>query len=290
MADKGLSNENILVSFHAGCASGVKKSKKATAQLAELNNAEAGSVSGNLKTFSVGIKPVKDHSQLARNHFGMLTLGWGDDGKRLTNNAVWEGGLRKSLEDFKVANEKLMREFISNYEYWMDDAKKRLGTLHDPADWKSPDELMDKWYFHYDIAVVPDPERDVRAGWSPNQLQRIKKDWEAGIERKMEKAQKEVFERCKDVVGKVSDRMESYDGGQKGSFHDTLITNVREFADILPAFNFNHSSEMEEFQKKLVKDLASVDPTQLRNSPELREKTKTIADDLLKRIGSFGSK
>ena len=101
-----------------------------------------------------------------------------------------------------------------------------------------------------------------------------------------------VAQRLEETLSNIVDRMNGYDGTRKGSFRDSLIENVRDLADLLPGFNITSDPKLEDIRTRIVKDLASVDPKDLRGDGDdakvLRKEVKSSAADILARVGNFG--
>ena len=291
MASNGLADSNMLVRLTLGGPSGIKAKKRESQDLADSKNADQRLTKVVIHTFKKQIEPVKAHQQFVRQYFNNNTLPWGDGGQRLVNNAHWEK-LRKFLEEAKMKNQSLYAEFLDNMPRHIESASRpgELGDLFDRDDFKTREELLGKWKFQWDEDTVPDAEHDVRAGWSPQQIERMKTVWKEQEDRKTKEAMSDVTERVQAHLSRISDRLGAYNGGRTGSFKDTMIGNMRDLANLLPAFNLTNDPELEAIHRQIMQEICPLDPKELRKSPELRAVGKRAADDLLARIGSFGQK
>lgn len=289
MASTGLADQNILVTLELGKPSGEKVKRRESNELAEEKRADASITTVKVETFKKMLSLVRKHQNAVRIYFNSRTLPWGDTSQRLVSNGIWDD-LRNYLEREKIEDEKLYRAFLDALPGYIARASDPgvLGDFFDPSDFKPRDELLDKWKFRWDEATVPDAEHDIRAGWSPGQVVRMKKVWAEQSERKTRKAMRDVATRVENCLSNISDRMEKYDGTKTGSYSDTLITNIRDLTELLPAFNITNDPELEEIHRRLLSDICPLDPKELRKSDTMRSDTKSKADDLLKRIGSFG--
>jgi hypothetical protein len=291
MASTGLADLNTLVEFHTGCPSGIKTKREESNELAHAKKADSRLTRVQIDTFKKQIEPVKKHQNAARTYFNSVTLPWGEGGQRLVSYGKWDS-VRIHLEKEKMVSERLYHAFLDNMPEHIENCAREgvLGDLFDRDDFKTRDDLLGKWKFYWDQANVPDAEHDVRAGWSPQQVSRMKTVWKAQNDRKVGEAMKTVGTRVEDCLSRISDRMEKYDGKKVGSFKNTMIGNMRELAAMLPAFNLTNDPELEEIHRRILRDICPLDPAELRKSQTMRQDAKSKADDLLARIGNFGNK
>jgi hypothetical protein len=70
----------------------------------------------------------------------------------------------------------------------------------------------------------------------------------------------------------------------EGVFRDSLVGNVRELAELLPAFNFNGDPAFDKLVKRIQNELCAEEPKTLREHDDVRESVKKSADDILKDV------
>mgnify|MGYP003656076995 CR=1 FL=1 len=288
--DDGLGSNHILVSLHIKKPSGIKTKRSASRELASQKNANDKRVKVTVETFKDGLSELEGHRQMTRSDFDRRSLNWGDDGKRLWHVPEWDK-FRPKMEEYKAENYAHYKKFLRGYEEIKNDAQRPapygLGDLYDETDWKSVEWLESRWMFEWDICPVPRPESDVRSGWGPQHVERMKREFEEQNQRKIVNAQKDVFGRLEGVLARYS-KLDEYNGTAKGRFTDSIADNTRELANILPGFNFNNDPEIEDICARITRELCPIGAQTLRDSESIRMKAKKTADELRQRIGSFG--
>jgi len=179
--DDGLGSNHVLVSLHIKKPSGIKTKRSASKELAERKKANDRRVKVTVETFKDGLAELEGHRQMTRSEFDRRSLNWGDDGKRLWHVPEWDK-FRPKMEEYKAENYAHYKKFLRGYEEIKNDAQRPapygLGDLYDEADWKSVEWLESRWMFEWDICPVPRPESDVRSGWGPRHVQRMRKEFE----------------------------------------------------------------------------------------------------------------
>ena len=97
-----------------------------------------------------------------------------------------------------------------------------------------------------------------------------------------------------DRLGGLADMLgeqRAADGGDgikaTGTFHDTLVSNVTELADILPGLNLAQDPALDAMARRLREDLASVDADTLRADPIVRADTAAAADAILRHVSDY---
>ena len=93
------------------------------------------------------------------------------------------------------------------------------------------------------------------------------------------------------LVWVMSERLAAFsnkkEGERGGYFKDTLVENVRELAELLPAFNFNNDPAFDALAKRIKNELCVEDAKALREHADVRETVKKSADDILKDVESL---
>jgi hypothetical protein len=101
----------------------------------------------------------------------------------------------------------------------------------------------------------------------------------------MENAMRDVWARMHDVVFKMAERLDD----PKKLFHDTLVSNVQETADLLRHLNATKDSNIEAIRQRIETDLCQVDAKQLRENLSRRALVARLARDILSSMDSMAS-
>ena len=89
---------------------------------------------------------------------------------------------------------------------------------------------------------------------------------------------------------KMSKSLRDYnpDGGRDSAFRKTLVTNVKESAELLSRVNFTDNEMISLIQKEILENLVQFDEQQLKGSAPLRKAIAGKADQILENFEMFG--
>jgi hypothetical protein len=115
------------------------------------------------------------------------------------------------------------------------------------------------------------------------------------VENAQEIAMQTLWKRLHTVVEHMAERLHAYTtdpdtGKVKGKFHDTLVSNVRDVCDLIPNLNIQDDGKLEAIRQQIAKDLAKLEPQELRDNDDQRAEAATkatqIADQMSAIMGS----
>jgi hypothetical protein len=287
-----LSERAVLAGLHIGNWSGTLHDRDISDETAERHKADARD-SGRYTKQLVSKKAlhhVGSHISAARRAHRLLTLPWDDLGTRILSNR----GYIQYTEQMQLrrhAVEAAAHEFCANYEQYVNEAKTRLGSMFDATDYPSAESIQKRFYVDVEIRPVPEAA-DFRAQLSDDSVRAIVKDIETRTEARLQAAVNDVFERIADVTGKMVERLRAYKPSEGGgrpenTFKDSLVYNVQELADLIPALNITQDPRLDALQQRLLNELAGQSPDLLRDDDRLRNKTADAAEKILKKVQGF---
>ena len=109
-----------------------------------------------------------------------------------------------------------------------------------------------------------------------------------------------TVERITEVVGKMAESLGEYGQEIPGakankktghkptrSFKDTLVGNVRELADLLPAFNLSNDPALTAITDRITKELCVEEPEELRENDKARAVVQKSAESILEDVSKF---
>lgn len=286
-----LSERAMLASLHISAWSGMMLDKEVTDATNEDFKAskDAGRYNKRLVAtkFFQGISSA--HSNSRRIH-RLLTLPWEDDGTRVlatTGYMAYTEQMKKCR--LKVEEEvKLLKGERDNI---IADGKQRLGDMFNIDDYPSLEEMLDKFDFDVEIKSMPESS-DFRAKLSDDATKAIIKDIERRSNERLENAMSDVFKRIQEMVGHMSEKLREYtpakDGKKaSGVIRDSIVYNIHELAELLPALNVTDDPRIEQLRKQLLEELVEHSPEILRADVKVRTATISKADKILKKVNSY---
>lgn len=209
------------------------------------------------------------------------TLPWDDAGGRIlpTKNFM---SYTKKMRTLKEKFEQAVREFITNYPTYREEAETRLAGMFNSADYPSGHEIERKFDFGTDIEPVPHAA-DFRINLQKLDQERLATALEESVERRMKVATDDLFRRVVEVTKRFAETLSNPDA----IFRDTLVENAVDLVNLLPKLNVANDPELEKIRKEVAKKLASQSADNLRNAPEVRAKVADDAQAILDKMSSY---
>ena len=287
-----LSERAVLAGLHVGFWTGTMHDREVSDETAERHKADSKD-SGKYTKQLVSKKAlhhVGSHVSAARRAHKLLTLPWDDLGTRILSNRGYVG-YTEQMKLRRHAVEAAAHEFCTNYDSYINEAKTRLGSMFSQEDYPAAEDVRRKFYIDVEIKPVPEAA-DFRAQLSDDSVRAIVKDIETRTEARLQAAVNDVFERIADVTGKMVERLRAYKPSEGGgrpenTFKDSLVYNVQELADLIPALNITQDPRLDALQQRLLNELAGQSPDLLRDDDRLRNKTADAAEKILKKVQGF---
>lgn len=179
-----------------------------------------------------------------------------------------------------------VKRFIKEYPRLVQEGKKALGNVQNPDSFYPTEEKL-KEMFRVDLAEGPigDPKT-----WQPHldevTVERLRMDFDALLGRQVKDAVTGAMHRMSSYIAHMAETLQDPD---KNKFHKTLLGNIRELAEILPAFNLMDDPQIEEIVKDIQQNLFDGSTKNLKEDYNVRDKAakeaRRIAD---KMEGLFG--
>lgn len=255
------------------------------------HSAESGTVSV-YKSFFHGedtLKEIRKIYNQARNHLQKHTLPWGDQNIRIIKKDKWPE-FEAAMVDFHSKFDVAVDAFLADYDNMKDRSKVRLGNLWSEDTFPTKDELKESFVWIENGAQIPDIE-DFRVEMSAEDAERFKNLCANTVKRDIENTVVSNLGKIRSSVGRFFDRMGSYgvDPATKkvvGKFKDDTVHMLSELADFVESYNITDNDEIREIAKD-IRELGKLDPDDLRNNPQSREKAHSKAEQILKRVSNM---
>ena len=289
-SSEGVRSKAVLVRVEIGSYSGVKRDRELSQAVADTHDAssEAINVAKNLVSSYNYLKEIKKIVGKVRNYVSDRTLPWSDgtEGWRLISTEVrgtdstyrrWQ----KDIADFENEFNKEVEAFLKNYDNLITADKDILGEAFDISDYKSVEELRDKFKFESKVQPIPNSS-DLRVGLSRSEEDKLRNKLSKEIEGNFESARTVLLTRVVEKLSTVSESLNKYDPENKGKgfFNDSLVPNLRDLATTVGDLNVNSDPEIEKLRQKISSDLTLDDTQTLREDSSKRKKVAKSAKDV----------
>ncbi len=225
----------------------------------------------------------------ARDDHYYLTLPWTDVGFRILSSA----GYFKYNQTMKAHETAFWNEFRTvfqpNYNQYREDARVKLNGLFNADEYPSAAEIEKKFAFVLTVDGIKEAA-DFRVDLGDAETARIKAEIETRVQSQIALAVKDIWTRLSSVVAKMSERLNAYtetENGVVGTFRDTLVTNIVELLDVVPLLNITSDPAIDQFCKRIRRELTAHSPEELRDSEIVRKDTARRADDILSQMSGY---
>lgn len=277
----------MLVEQTIGVWEGIRQDRKASTEVASLNNAQQGTV--NVRKRLLGtckeLEAIRSFRNTCRKYHRENTLPWGHMGLRmLTNEQFFDYNEEVTGQQQRFAT--LVDEFLDVYDDEVTKAVNKLGSLFNRSDYPSVSTL--KQWFRFSVNYVPLPsEGNFISDMFHQHADALNAGYEKYYEEQIEHAMQDIWQRLVPPLENMA-RMLDYDYSDTPTgFRDTLVSNVTNVAKLLKTCNIKKDPLMEEVHQELVSALRGVGPEQLRASASLRLETRANIRRIIDKLPSL---
>jgi hypothetical protein len=279
-----ITSSAVLVEMNISVWTANKLDKGATEKVVSDNAAvqNAAQVRKNLMAGTTLRKDIADYAAGCRLWHNTRTLPWADKGARLLSTSLFmdyksEANVRRDTFN------KMADNFIQQYPALVQTANNYLGTLFNPEDYPSVDEVRDKFGFRLVFSPVPE-SGDFRLQVAEQDLNDLRQQYESNFNDRLAEAMREPWDRLHKLLTGMSEKLTDVDGEDetKKRYHDTLITNAQSLCSMLTHLNITKDPKLEQARRDLELTMLGADIDAIKESPEVRKGMKDKLDAILK--------
>lgn len=225
------------------------------------------------------LKGIQRVANDARTYHYSRTLPWKDDGFRVLPSAIFFDYSQK-MREFEDLFQLELQEFLNNYVLYINQAQIRLGSLFDQSNYPTCRDLTRKFNFETDITPFPTAS-DFRVDLNSAEVDRIKQSIEKNVDRAINDAQNDLYNRIAVAVGNMAERLADKDA----IFRDSLVGNLRELVGLIPKLTLKDDLKLQDILNDIDAKLCDVEPQDLRDDKDLRTEKAKQAQDILDNLG-----
>lgn len=279
-----ITSSAVLVEMNISVWTANKLDKSATEKVVSDNAAvqNAAQVRKNLMAGTTLRKDIADYAAGCRLWHNTRTLPWADKGARLLSTSLFmdyksEANVRRDTFN------KMVDTFIQQYPSLVQTANNYLGTLFNPEDYPSVDEVRSKFGFRLVFSPVPE-SGDFRLQVAEQDLDDLRQQYEMNFNDRLAEAMREPWDRLHKLLTGMSEKLTDVDGEDesKKRYHDTLITNAQSLCSLLTHLNVTKDAKLEQARRDLELTMLGADIDAIKESPEVRKGMKDKLDAILK--------
>jgi hypothetical protein len=279
-----ITSSAVLVEMNISVWTANKLDKSATEKVVSDNAAvqNAAQVRKNLMAGTTLRKDIADYAAGCRLWHNTRTLPWADKGARLLATSLFMD-YKNEVNVRRDTFNKMVDNFMVQYPSLVQTANNYLGTLFNPEDYPSPDEVRDKFGFRLVFSPVPEAA-DFRLQVAEQDLLDLRQQYEDSFNDRIAEAMREPWDRLHKMLTGMSEKLTDVAGEDetKKRYHDTLITNAQSLCSMLTHLNITKDPQLEQARRDLELTMLGADIDIIKESPEVRKGMKDKLDAILK--------
>jgi|10_taG_2_1085330.scaffolds.fasta_scaffold00143_12 hypothetical protein len=266
-----------------------KLDKRLTAKVNKQTKAKKGTIGVTKDLVDCAeVKQLKTLQGHIRNNIvDHLTVPWGDHGQRLITVELldrFEDELAQAVLDWDT----LLHDLKTSYPIAVANSADLLGTAHNPADYPTTDQIIAKYGIEVKYCHLPD-SGDIRVDLPQSKIDKIVNSVDDQVTAGIKESTTRIHKRLTDKLGALIEKLSGYTvdaktGKATGNFAPTLVTNLTDLVDILPALNVTGDPALAQATDEIVAQLGDLKPEALKTNESYRKdtiaKAKTIASSL----------
>jgi len=268
-----LANSAVLVSLHIKQWSARKLDRKASKEVCDAHEAHSSAGNFNKQLIrKMDLKPIQRVVNSARNYHYENTLAWDHDGADMLPSRHYITYMSK-MADYQAEFQKEVDNFIKTYPELLTSVMNDLSSLYNSEDYPSQEKLRHK--FTMNIRVTPIPESgDFRVDLPEKERQKLQEELDQRLSDANQAAEKDLYMRLYTTLAKAVVVLKTPDK----IFRNSLILNIIELTNKIPAMNFNNSTELEQHARDLSVISKNIEIDKLREEDAIYR--RTVANDL----------
>ena len=274
-----LLSKAMLVRFSTSCWGAKKNDSEVAEEVATKHKSDSSL--GKFTKSLLKSEARNEYRKVCREAYALhrrFTLPWDEGVGLLPASMFWK--YNEEMEVLKRKAEELANEFVKEYRAeWsggLAQYKKALGDLFNAEDYPEPDQVKAKFGIRIRVQPLTNPN-DFRVQLGNGTTDTVKQQMMDDLKADLSEALKAPWERLHKAVVKIHTRLADSDA----VFRDTLIDNVKELIEILPALNVTGDPELTRLINSVKKDLCVDDVKALRKDEKFRAEVAKNAADIL---------
>lgn len=284
-----VSRSAMLVDMSLSVWTAIKRDRFASEKVTRDNNAARGvaAVQKKLLGDCAELDAVHKFAEGIRKVHRSLTLPWSDAGLRLLPTAQFFR-YNEVMVECEAEFRRLVDCFLDAYDYEVADAKLKLGSLYDEAEYPSRQEVARKFAFRFSYVPLPSAN-DWRVDMEKQTRDALKTEYERYFAEQLDAAVTDLRERVRDTILTLARQLEPVAEGEKARrIYDSVVDRAKELVDMLRTCNVTNDAGLSSAYVELTQALDGVSADALRNDEACKAETKRKLDAALEKFPGLG--
>lgn len=275
---QNLRDRAILVHCRISQWNGSKRNQKESEELCNRKGASEDAATVIINYIpKATLKSLRAKANRVRSTFMEWTRPWLDGGVRILareNLPKYDEAIEKAISDYNTYASRWIRD---TYPTILQQMPKRLSRLLDNHPMPTAIQLLSRFQIQHSKFPVPDAN-DIQNDKGENNT--LKQQVTDSIRKATKRTVVDIWVELTTLISKVKESL----GNPDKTFKDSLIKNLQTFCERIPTENFNDDTQLEEARQNIIKQLASIDPQDLRENKSLRKSASQKATEILQSI------
>ena len=278
-----ISASSMLVELNLSVWTANKLDRSATDTVLVSNGAtshDAAQVRKNLMSGTSARKKIADYATGCRNWHYTRTLPWSDKGVRLLPTSLffdYKAELTKRQFEF----DRMIGQFLIDYPQLVQQAQSNMGTLFNPEDYPSAEEVRSKFGFKVVFSPVPE-SGDFRLDLPSQELADMRADYDMAYNTRLNEAMGAAWGKLHEMLTGMSKKLTESDDDTKRRWHDTFLTNAYDMCSLLTHLNVANDPKLEAARQRMESALTGADIEIIKTDELTRANLKDRLDSILK--------
>ncbi len=225
------------------------------------------------------LKKASTRARAIHDHHSLPWLSKGIDIITSKSYHDYVMAMAEPIEAFKKAKEEFCNP--DHYSRVVEAQKSRLKTAWNILDYPTPDRIGS--LFDISVGFFPFPDaKDWRLDLAEEEAELIRKETELSIKEAIYDASKDAINRYLDALTRFADKMRDFGPGNR--MHKTIITNLKDLADILPKLNISDDPRIDIAAVEIKSKLEGLNLDVLKEDKSARDRARDEALEIIKRL------
>lgn len=275
-------NNCFVVSLHVNMWTGHRLDKAASTKVTQEAGAEEGAARVNKHLISKSdLTDITRTVSALKAFYYSKTLPWKDNGDRLLVRKQYHAVMLE-FEKMKKEFDNAVEDFCTNkYPAARASAEFRMGKLFKEDEYPSVAEIRYKFGCRLELDAVTTAQ-DFRVSLDASEMERLQKEAEAAMERRIATAMGDVWGRLARALETYTDRLRS-----DGRLYGSTVEGLKEVVEILPDLNILNDPNLARIGQEIRNRIAGYDVEQIREDKVLRNQLADEAAQIMADMSGF---
>lgn len=226
------------------------------------------------------LEAIQSWAGAFRNWVYLSTSPWDDSGWRI-GSVARHMDFMQEVGDRIMHGEVLVDAFVNVYLRAVADAQFKLGGMFNASDYPTERQVRERFRFAVDVMPLPavDDFRTVE-GVDQAEVDRLVGEAGRAVEARIGEAMADAHDKLFKVIEKYARTLEQFDSKEIKRFGDTLVGNVGDLLDVMPALNLTGDPRLTELTNK-ARELMAFSLVDLRKDDRARRAAIGVAKALV---------